>query len=296
MLKDNVNHVIKHAGKAETEYFIKPFNIEFTHYKKGSMRFSEYKKRYYPYLLVNEHIFMSLAKNFGFDIPYNGLIRDNHYNEYHLLIKRFDRYKIIYKFDHHTINSLLGKSSKDKYNTTVIDIINGIKGKISSSDMLVLFKFIVFSVIVSHGDLHSKNLSLIHSSNKFENKIMTLSPMYDILTTNIYSTSQNKQDIGMKLNNKNCNIRSSDFLYISNLMDINNEVATDIINEFCEKFLSSFETHINKLPEKIKALIIKRSDYKEITLLGEYVQYFNRRKKYIEKYLIGTPVEKNIFV
>lgn len=295
VLKDDINHVVTYAGKTQSEYFIKPFNIDFSNYNKAKMRFNTYKKHYYPYLLINEHIFMSLAKDFGFDVPYNGLIKDPNYNEYHLIVKRFDRYQTTYKFDHHTVNSFLGNIATDKYHTTVTDIIKGIQEKISSDDMLVLFKFIVFSIIISHGDLHAKNLSLIYCSNEFSDKKMRLAPMYDVLTTNIYHSSQNKNDIGIKINNKLSNIRSSDLLYIAEIMNISNIIAKKIIDDFCNKFLSSFEAHINKLPDKIKTLRIKASDYKDITLSGRYAQYLNNRKAYIEKYLVEKPAEKNIF-
>ena len=264
VFKNNDTRIIKYAGKEQTEYFIKPFNIEFSHHKKGDAKFSQYKKRYYPYLLVNEHIFMSLAKKFGFDIPYNGLIKDNIYNEYHLIIKRFDRYETDYRFDHHTVNGLLGKTSIDKYNVKVTDIIKMIKDKISHDDMVTLFKFMLFSVIISHGDLYAKNISLIYCSNGFADRSMTLAPMYDILTTNIYAASQKRQDIGMRLHNKRANTRDSDLLYISDLMGINKDHGLGLIKNFS-----------NTLP-------IKKGDYRNdtITLHKEYLSYFQRRIRY----------------
>ena len=298
VFKNNDTRIIKYAGKEQTEYFIKPFNIEFSHHKKGNAKFSQYRKRYYPYLLVNEHIFMSLAKEFGFDIPYNGLIKDNVYNEYHLVIKRFDRYETDYRFDHHTVNGLLGKTAIDKYKVTFTDIIKMIKDKISPDDMVTLFKFMLFSVIISHGDLHAKNISLIYCSNGLGDKSMTLAPMYDILTTNIYAASQNKQDIGMRLHNKHANIRDTDLLYISDLMGIDKDESQSIIKDFSNKFLNLFEKHIDMLPDKIKTLPIKKGDYRNdtITLHKEYLSYFHRRKIYIEKYLIEKQSEKNIFL
>ena len=296
ILKDDIARTIKYAGSNQTEYFIKPFNLEFSHYKKGKLKFKEYKKRYYPYLLINEHIFMSLAKQFGFDVPYNGLIKHNTYNEYHLVIKRFDRYGTAIKFDHHTVNSLLGNISINKYDVTITDLIDVIKNRISADDKLILFKFIVFSVIISHGDLHAKNISLMYSSNKFGDKTMTIAPMYDILTTNIYAASQKEQDIGMKLNNKRSNIRSSDLLCIADLLDINQTSAKNIIEQFGGKFLDVFESHVEMLPNKIKTLPIKKGDYSnDITLHKEYLLYFKRRKTYIEKYLLEKSTQKNIF-
>lgn len=294
--KDDIKKTIKYVGSIETEYFIKPFNIEFSHYGKVGKKFTEYKRRYYPYLLINEHIFMSLAKDFGFDVPYNGLIKDLDHNEYHLIVKRFDRYRTIYKFDHHTINSFLGKISDDKYKVKLVDVINEIKEKVSLTEMQTLFRFIVFSVIISHGDLHAKNISLIFCSNDLGDKRMQLSPMYDILTTKIYNNRQNKVDIGMKLNNKGCNINRSDFLLLAENMGISAEYAQTVINDFCTKFLSSFMIHFNKLPEYIKSLNIKVSNYSnDITLLGKYIKYFQDREQYIREFLMQSHERKNIF-
>jgi serine/threonine-protein kinase HipA len=181
VVKDDLEHLIKYS-ETPTEYFLKPFNLEHTHFNRTPTYDTYHKKAYYPYLLVNEHIFLSLAKEFGFDVPYNALIKDNKHNEYHLVIKRFDRYKTIYKFDHHTINSLLNRVSTDKYEVTVKEVIQVAKQYLDHNELLVLFKFIIFSVIISHGDLHAKNISLIYSNNNFDDKSMVLAPVYDVLT------------------------------------------------------------------------------------------------------------------
>lgn len=65
-------------------YLLKPFNKNIGEY------FGD-KSTYYPQVLVNEHLFMSFAKNeLGFDVPYNALVYHN--NNFHYIIKRFDRY------------------------------------------------------------------------------------------------------------------------------------------------------------------------------------------------------------
>jgi serine/threonine-protein kinase HipA len=54
---------------------------------------------------------------------------------------------------------------------------------IDEVEQLLLFKFIIFSVVIAHGDLHAKNLSLINKSNKSSEELKQLSPFYDISTT-----------------------------------------------------------------------------------------------------------------
>lgn len=294
IIKNDENHTILYANDQETEYFIKPFNLDFTHYHKGKEKFEEYRRKYHPFLLINEHIFMSLAKKFGFDVPYNALIKDSKYDEYHLIIKRYDRYQKKYKFDHETINVILGKPSIDKYNCTMKEIINSIKLKINHDEMVILFKFIIFSIIISHGDLHAKNLSLIYCSNRFGDKTMVFAPVYDVLTTNIYT--QYKEDIAIKINNKKSNIKTIDLLVISKQMEIDEELAKSIIYELCNKFLNLFLDHIKKLPESILMLLIKTSNHHHhTTLITKYTKFFNNRKKYIERCLIESTTKKNIF-
>ena len=47
------------------------------------------ERSYIPYLLINEHLFMTLARDFGFSVQYNAIIK--HSSDYHYIIKRFDR-------------------------------------------------------------------------------------------------------------------------------------------------------------------------------------------------------------
>ena len=235
---------------------------------------------------------MSLAKNFGFDVPYTALIKDEKYSEYSLIIKRYDRYQN-FKFHHNTVNTIMGKYSSDKYNNSINDVIDSLKYRISSDEFLILFKFIVFSLIISHGDLHTKNISIIYPLD-FRDAV--LSPMYDILTTAIYYNQQNRDDIGILINNKKKEISINELIKLANLMGVNEKTAEEIIITFANEFLSTFLDHIEKLPTEIKTMRMIISGYGRSTLSKVFNKYFDKRKLYINKYLLNKPIKKeNIF-
>ena len=104
--------VISHNEEEDGDYIMKPYNTENLIYDSGDT------SAYIPHLLVNEHIFMTLARDFGFSIPYNAIIK--HKQDYLYIIKRFDRYKGS-KIDHHEILTLIGKNSSEKYNITALE-------------------------------------------------------------------------------------------------------------------------------------------------------------------------------
>jgi len=55
------------------EYLLKPRNKNKSNYFNTD---ENSKKRYYPYIAINEHLFMSFAKNeLGFDVPYSGIVK-----------------------------------------------------------------------------------------------------------------------------------------------------------------------------------------------------------------------------
>ena len=64
----------------------------------------------------------------------------------------------------------MNKNSDQKYKVTMKDVMETAKEYISKEQLVELYRFIVFSVVIGHGDLHAKNISLIYSSNKFDEK------------------------------------------------------------------------------------------------------------------------------
>lgn len=273
---DKDTKVISHNEEEDGDYIMKPYNTENLIYDSGN------KSAYIPHLLVNEHIFMTLARDFGFSIPYNAIIK--HKQDYLYVIKRFDRYKGR-KIDHHEILTLIGKNSSEKYNITALEAMKKAAEYLNKDKMLELFRFLVFSVIISHGDLHAKNISLIYKSNAPDERDMTLAPYYDISTIKFYKDTS-KHDIGMAVRNKNTNIKREDLIWLAGKFDIDEEVAKSIIEEIGLKFLNTFENYIDLLPGKIKALKIITNRFGYSKPFEEILRkYYKQRVLYLKKYM-----------
>lgn len=281
----NINDNLKKISfdtKNNSEYIMKPYNL---HYSKFAP--NDTNSTYIPYLLINEHIFVTLARDFGFDVPYNGIIKHN--DDYHYIIKRYDRYNGL-KIDHHEVLTLLGKESRDKYDVTCKELIEVVSNYLDNDEILKLFKFLVFSVVISHGDLHAKNISLIYKTNSLDEKSMTLAPFYDISTIKIYKGILNN-DIGMNIRNKKKDINIDELLWLADTAHISRDKATEIIQDISSKFLATFKRHIQQLPPEIKQLPVYTNRYRKFdTLEKVFDKFYKNRKEYIERYLF--PEEK----
>ncbi|WP_310438827.1 type II toxin-antitoxin system HipA family toxin [Sulfuricurvum sp.] len=265
-------------SEVNSEYIMKPYNI---HYSKHTPNIKE--SAYIPYLLINEHIFMTLARDFGFDVPYNAIIKHN--DDYHYIIKRYDRFNGL-KIDHHEILTLINKPSSEKYKVSCKEAVSAVSEYLNEEEMLQLFRFIVFSIVISHGDLHAKNISLIRLSNSIDEKSMTLAPHYDISTIGIYKDIDDN-DIGMMVKNKKKNITIDDLLWLSESMGIGSDMAMDEIDRIASKFISEFKNYITLLPQEIRVLPIYKGRYKQFdTLEIVFTKFYDKRCGYIKKYLL----------
>lgn len=281
--KNDMLQEITFDGEENSEYIMKPYNI---HYSKHTPAIKE--NAYIPYLLINEHLFMTIARDFGFDVPYNAIIKHN--DDYHYIIKRYDRFNGL-KIDHHEILTLIGKASSEKYKVSCKDIVNAVSEYLNDEEMLQLYRFIIFSIVISHGDLHAKNLSLIYQSNSIDEKRMMLAPHYDISTIGIYKDTDDN-DIGMIVKNKKKNISIDDLLWLSENMGINSDRALDEIERIGSKFISDFKNYIALLPQDIRLLPVYKDRYKHFdTLEIVFTKFYDKRCGYIKKYLLQN-VEK----
>lgn len=293
VIKDDVQNKISYDETKSSNYFMKPYSKYYSTYAGNDK-----DRSYIPFLLINEHIFMTLARDLGFSVPYNAIIKDG--NDYHYIIKRFDRYEKL-KIDHQEILTLMNKKSDQKYTITMRDIFETVKEYISQNEIEELYRFIIFSIVIGHGDLHGKNLSLIYLSNKFDEKNMQLSPYYDISTTKIYKDTK-VNDIGLKIGSKKRNIKRIDLLSFAKLIKISDDRAKELIKEVSYKFKDTFERYIEKLPSSIKSLPYHVNKYGGIKPFEEVLKeyYKNRvdslyKKEFIEKLEAKNTQEDDIW-
>ena len=275
---DEKNKVISYDSSDKSEYIMKPYNKGYSTYKKNDKDSS-----YIPYLLVNEHLFMSLAREFGLSVPYNAIIK--HGNDYHYIIKRYDRYNGL-KIDHRDILTSLLKPSREKYKVSALDAMKEASEYLDNIEMRELFRFFIFSIIIAHGDFHAKNFSLICKTNSLEEKKMQLAPYYDISTTGIYK-GLDSGDIGMKVLNKNTKITIEDLVWLGEKFNIDEDDTKKYVTELTATFKKLLPLYIDKLPNTIKTLPIYKDRYNRFdTLEIAFSKYLTKRITYIDKYLL----------
>jgi len=275
---DKENNVVSYDSSDKSEYIMKPYNKGYSTYKRDDKDSS-----YIPYLLINEHLFMSFAREFGFRVPYNAIIK--HESDYHYIIKRYDRYNGL-KIDHHDILTSLLKPSGEKYKISALDAMKEASEYLDDIEIRELFRFFIFSIIIAHGDFHAKNLSLIYKTNSLEEKEMQLAPYYDISTTGIYK-GLDSSDIGMKVLNKNTKIIIEDLIWLGTKFNIDKDDTKKYVTEIAAKFKKLFPSYVDKLPDTIKTLPIYKDRYKRFdTLEVTFNKYLTKRIAYIDKYLL----------
>ena len=273
----------------DSNYFMKPYNKSYAVYNFKTAK----TKLYAPYLALNEHLFMTMARDLGFDVPWNALIKDK--IDFHYVIKRFDRFKGS-SIEHYDLGALMGLHSSDKYNPTYEKIFRVLREKLDDTELLKAFKFIVFSAVIGHGDLHAKNISVIRSNNKRDIEIRYLfSPLYDVSTTGIYKDLKGK-DLGLKLDGHDKKIKLKQFLAFGKTLGFNKEVLMVEIDQVVDYFVNRFNDYIMALPESVQLLPFTISRYSKRTLKEIFMRYYKERIDYINEYIkkvIARP--KDIF-
>jgi len=281
---DGINKIISTRGSGESEYIMKPYNKGYSTYKP-----KDKDSAYIPYLLINEHLFMSFAKDLGFKIPYNAIIKDGY--DYHYIIKRYDRYRG-HRIDHHEMLTLLEKHSSEKYKVSAAEVLEKASEFLDSKETREMFRFFIFSVIIAHGDFHAKNISLIYKTNSPNETQKQLAPLYDISTVKIYKDVSGA-DIGMKIKNKNHKISQDDLIWLGSKISIGRDEVINFIDTLAAEFKNNFLNYVEVLPKEIKGLPIYQDRYKHYKTFDVVLKkYFTQRVSYIDKYLIDVNTKK----
>lgn len=231
---DTVNKKISRVNKENGElahYLLKPYA-------------SDRRIKNTPYLALNEHLFMSFAKNeLKLNVPFSAvLLGDN--RDFYFLTKRYDRYKG-YKYNQYDFAQQLNIESEDKYDISIISILEKfntlVKDKKSKEDVYV---FIIYSSLIKHGDLHAKNIGVIETANKR----WELAPLYDIISTYIYE-GKKSDDFGIVFDYSNPKKRKfeyKDYLKIGMTLELPLGKAKSILKETIKRFQVYFPKYIEE--------------------------------------------------
>lgn len=240
------------------QYILKP-------YQKEKIRpESEF---YFPHSALNEHLHLSFAKNtLGLRVPYSAIVSTENSQEFHYIVKRFDR-KGANRFAKATFSVFLGLRSDQKYDTTSEKMFTRIaKELISPHERMELLKHYLYSVIIVYEDLHSKNLSLI-----FDQRKVLFAPLYDICCTGLYDFTKGYES-HLTINGKRFKIRPNDFKPLCKALKIDFKEFKAIAQEMALSYMKEMPLYFEEV-EKLGSLLFRRKKYK--TMRG------SREPKYI---------------
>ena len=234
---DKVNKKIYRVNKESGElanYLLKPYA-------------SDDKIKKTPYLALNEHLFLSFAKNeLKLDVPFSAVVLGEN-QDFYFLTKRYDRYKG-YKYNQYDFAQHLEIQSVDKYDVSIISILKKLNrivdDKKSKEDV---FRFMVYASLIKHGDFHAKNIGLIEAGRES----WELAPLYDIISTYIYEGKEG-DDFGIVFDQKNPKkgkLKYKEYLQMGNILELNSTKIKIILKDTIKRFQVYFPKYI----EAVKA-------------------------------------------
>jgi serine/threonine-protein kinase HipA len=180
----------------------------------------------FPQLPENEDVTMRMAKVFGLEVPFHGMLyaKDGSLSYF---IKRFDRYGKGSKLATEDFAQLTGNTRDTKYRFTMEKLIPVLDEYCSfpAIEKADFFKRILFCYVTGNEDMHLKNFSLITKNGK-----TTLTPIYDFLNSTI-SIKSPEEDIALTLRGKKSNLKAADFVdyYAKERLQLNEKTIAAIL-------------------------------------------------------------------
>ena len=265
-------------------YLLKPFNKNIGHY------FGD-KKAYYPHVLVNEHLFMSFAKNeLGFDVPYSGLVYNN--GVFHYIIKRFDRYEE-FRYEQYDFGQFLNIPSADKYKASSEEVFAKADAILQDkSSKMELLRFYFYSYIIQHGDLHVKNLAALNIGR--DNYIFA--PLYDVISLGVIK-GKDIDDLALPIQRVHKNQKSKftvlDFLHLADILHLNHLEVKKEFRKLLVIFMEKFPLYIEKTKElqSFDELIISKTRVKKTDLITKLNNFYDERMIALSKAGIMVALE-----
>lgn len=209
----------------------------------------------FPQLPENEDVTMRMAKAFGLEVPFHGMLyaKDGSLSYF---IKRFDRYGKGKKWATEDFAQLTGNTRDTKYRFTMEKLIPVLDEYCSfpAIEKADFFKRILFCYVTGNEDMHLKNFSLITQKGK-----TTLTPIYDFLNSTI-AIKNPEDEIALMLKGKKSNLKAADF-----------------IDYYAKEKLLLNEKTINTILDQMKRATPKWKELLEISFLSDVM-----KEKYLD--------------
>ncbi len=218
----------------------------------------------FPELPENEDVTMKMAKVYGLEVPFHGLVYSKD-GSLSYFIKRFDRYSKGKKYATEDFAQLSGNSRDTKYDYTMEKLVKVIDDyctfpAIAKADF---FKRVLFCFITGNEDMHLKNFSVITKAGK-----TTLAPVYDFLNSSI-SIKNPQEELALSLKGKKSNFR-----------------ATEIIDYYAKEQLELSDKTIDVILSDMNKSISKWTELVEISFLSDVMKekYLNLMEDRIKRF------------
>lgn len=223
-----VYRVNKESGEL-AHYLLKPYA-------------SDRRIKHTPYLALNEHLFMTFAKNeLKLDVPFTAILVGEN-RDFYFLTKRYDRYRG-YKYNQYDFAQQLGIESEDKYDITIVSILKKFNSLVvNKKNKENLFRFFVYATLIKHGDFHAKNIGLIEiDKGKWE-----LAPLYDIISTYVYE-GKKSDDFGIEFSDENPKkkgFKYEEYLEMATILELSETRCKSLLKEVIKRFWVYFPKYI----------------------------------------------------
>lgn len=194
-------------------------------------------------LAQNEYICMKLAKSFGLPVPDVDLL--NIAGKDIFVVERYDRIKetdSIQRLHQEDFCQALSIMSTSKYQNDggpgIIDIFNTILKvcTVPALESQKFLRYVLFNYVIGNCDSHGKNYSMLYKNNRVE-----LSPLYDVVSTIIYSDLTEKLSMKIGKHYEIQKVTQEDFSLLAESLNIKYSVFSKIFDDFAKKYITAFE-------------------------------------------------------
>lgn len=199
-------------------------------------------------LIQNELCCLQLARLCGFSVANAKLIHDKNNNP-GLLVERFDR-SDNQRWHQEDACQFLNRYPADKYRLSVNQICDAITDITNAPqlEILNLLSQIAFSYLIGNGDLHAKNISL----QTLSDGTITLTPLYDLVSTLIYSDF----NMAMKLDGRDNNMKRKVFVNFAERYQIPSNAINSTLDRLLKRFIKNYPKLFTfEMPDKKRNLL-----------------------------------------
>jgi serine/threonine-protein kinase HipA len=224
------------------------------------VKFPDYR---HPDVPRNEYTIMSLARSAGLDVPEIRLLHRDELDGlpnrmwpnsevWAYAVRRFDRDHVRSMVHIEDFAQVRDKYPQDKYRSTFETVAAIAYRGHDLSSLQEAVRRIAFSVAVGNGDAHLKNWSLIYR----DQRVPSLSPVYDLVSTAPYAPSDEPEDLGLKFGGSKRfeSVRLSTFEQLESTLasrfDVSQAHLSAIAADLVRRVLAEWPAHEHHLAEQ----------------------------------------------